>query len=103
MRLRFDYWRLLAITIVLRSEQSLLYFWGMSEHHLHSVPFALPRGYSRTFIFDEKASGFREKLTIDEGGIHYQMDGEPGSRRTLSLCLDWIAESIAAVRREVGA
>lgn len=61
----------------------------------------VPEGYRRTFRFRDSASDFIITITVTHEGVEIAQEGEAGSR-TSSLCLDWIAESIGAVRKELG-
>jgi len=49
----------------------------------------------------EPMENFREEMVVTASGIQTSTSG-PCSSRTMSRCLDWIHESIASVRMELG-
>lgn len=62
--------------------------------------FELPDDYRREFQFSEPTSGFRCVIVATKDGLEITDSGDAGER-TCSLCLDWMAESIAIVRGDL--
>ena len=76
----------------------------MKTHHLPSL-FPVPKDYRREFQFEAGAGTrtgvFKYQIIIDRLGIHLAESGN-ATAITNSQCLDWLAESIYAVREELG-
>lgn len=67
-------------------------------------PFEVPPGYRREFVL-QGLGGLHERMLVDARGFHYQSLTDatsPAQLRSAGRVLDWIAESTAVVREELG-
>ena len=65
--------------------------------------FQIPKDYRREFFFEDPSARFKYRIVADHAGIHVWDVNGPVPSKTMSMCLDWIYETMIEVRRELGA
>ncbi len=72
-----------------------------TTHFRRMLP--VPVGYRRLFKFVDPGSGFKQTLLVTRRGVTLRQTGDGcGNGVVNNLSLDWLAESICAVRQEIG-